>query len=111
MPENQTLRYYACTAPLDSMVHHAVTRTASRIRDLWPEAFTVTMANDGTTVLGNASNTPEVRAERRKQMADGVKRGDILMFSGWYMNPGTEEIMSIYNDVRNDGVVRTSKNP
>ena len=111
MPENQTLRYYACSAPLDSMVHHAVTRTARKIRDLWPEAFTVTMANNGTKVLGDALNTPEVRAERRKQMVDGVKRGDILMFSGWYMNPGVEEIISIYRDVRNDGVVRTSKSP
>ena len=50
MPENQTLRYYTCSAPLDSMLHHGVSRTAPRIRDLWPEAFTVTMANGGTTV-------------------------------------------------------------
>jgi hypothetical protein len=55
-------------------------------------------------VLGNAPNTPEVRAERRQQMVDGVKRGDILMFSGWYMNPGTQEIMSIYNDAQNDSL-------
>jgi hypothetical protein len=111
MPENQTLRYYTCSAPLDSMVHHAVTRTAPRIRDLWPEAFTVTMANGGTTVLGDASNTPEVRAERREQMLNGVKQGDILMFSGWYMNPGIEEIKSIYNDARNSGLERTSQTP
>ena len=110
MPENQTLRYYTCSAPLDSMVHHSVSRTAPKIHELWPEAFTVMMANSGTTVLGNASNTPEVRAERRKQMLDGVKRGDILMFSGWYMNPGVEEIMSIYNDARSEKKRLGSKN-
>ena len=109
MPENQTLRYYTCSAPLDSMSYHGVARTEPRIRELWPEAFTVLMAS-GTILLGNAPNTPEVRAERRKKMIDGVKRGDILMFSGWYMNSGVKEIISIYNDARNDGVVRASRN-
>ena len=32
MPENQALRYYTCSAPLDSMVHHGVTRTATNPR-------------------------------------------------------------------------------
>jgi len=67
MPENQALRYYTCSgAPLDSMVHHGVSGTAPRIQALWPESFSVLMANEGTTVLGQA-NTPEARAERRAQ--------------------------------------------
>jgi hypothetical protein len=100
MPENQTLRYYTCSAPFDSMIHHGVTSTANRVRELWPEAFTVIMATGGTTVQGNAPNTPEIRAERREQMIDGVRRGDILMFSGWYLNPGIQEILSIYSTAR-----------
>ena len=43
-------------------------------------------------------------------MVDGVKRGDILMFYGWYMNPGAKEIMSIYNDARSEEKRLGSKN-
>jgi hypothetical protein len=110
MPENQALRYYTCSAPLDSMVHHGVSGTAPRIQALWPESFSVLMANEGTRVLGQA-NTPEARAERRAQLLDGVARGDILMFTGWYMNKGVEEIMSIYYDVRPSGWRRSSRFP
>ncbi len=98
MPENQTLLYYTCSAPLDSMAHHGVARTAPKIRELWPEAFTVTMANGGTGIMGDKNISPEVRAKRREAMLDGVKHGDILMFAGWYMNEGTKEIMDIYKE-------------
>jgi hypothetical protein len=108
MPENQALRYYTCSAPLDSMIHHGVSSTAPRIQALWPESFSVLMANDGTKVHGQA-NTPEARAERRVELLDGVARGDILMFNGWYMNPGAEEIISIYNDVRGGAWRRSSR--
>jgi hypothetical protein len=57
------------------------------------------------------ANTPEARAERRAQLLDGVARGDILMFTGWYMNKGVEEIMSIYYDVRSWGWRRSSRFP
>jgi hypothetical protein len=44
-------------------------------------------------------------------LLDGVARGDILMFTGWYMNKGVEEIMSIYYDVRPSGWRRSSRFP
>jgi hypothetical protein len=98
MPENQTLLYYTCSAPLDSMAHHGVACTQPKIRELWPEAFTVTMANGGTGIMGDKNISPEVRAKRREAMLDGVKHGDILMFHGWYMNEGTKELMGIYKE-------------
>lgn len=98
MPENQTLMYYSCSAPLDSMSHHGVARTAPKIREIWPKAFTVTMASGGTEMIGEKNISPEVRAKRREAMVDGVKHGDILMFHGWYMNEGTKEVMDIYKD-------------
>lgn len=98
MPENQTLLYYTCSAPLDSMFHHGVARTAPKIRELWPEAFTVIMAASGTKILGDKNIPPEVHAKRREAMVDGVKHGDILMFNGWYMNKGIKEVMDIYKE-------------
>ncbi len=98
MPENQTLLYYTCSAPLDSMSHHGVARTAPKIRELWPEAFTVTMANGGTQMNGENKLAPEVRAQRSEALVDGVKHGDILMIHGWYMHEGTREVMSIYKE-------------
>jgi hypothetical protein len=98
MPENQTMLYYSSSAPLDSMAHHGVTRTQPKIREVWPEAFSVIMANGGTKMNGEKSLAPEVQASRRAEMVNGVKHGDILMVPGWYLPEGTKEVMSIYQE-------------
>jgi hypothetical protein len=97
MPENQTTLYYSCSAPLDGTAHHGVFRTHPKIRELWPEAFTLLMGA-GTQVLGEKSSTPEVKAQRRALLLDGIKHGDIPMVPGWYLPEGTKEVMAIYQE-------------
>ncbi len=101
LPENQALRYYGCSAPLDSYVHHGVTRTAPKVREVWPRAFSFIMADGGLTVRGS-DNSPAARAARRAELVDGVRRGDILMVSGWYLPEHTREITAVYRDARKE---------
>src|SRR4051794_14775465 len=47
IPENESTRYFACSAPLNSYVHHKITSTPVGARLVYPKAFSVLMAPDG----------------------------------------------------------------
>ena len=47
MPENETLRYFAYSAPLNSFQHHKVTSTPPGARQVYPGAFSVLLAGEG----------------------------------------------------------------
>jgi hypothetical protein len=88
IPENESMRYFAYSAPLNSYVHHKITSTPVGARFVYPNSFSVLMAADG--------DQPEDHAA----LLDAVRRGDILLFNGWYHNTGAEKIKKLYGDTR-----------
>ncbi|HET9367364.1 MAG TPA: hypothetical protein VFO22_04780 [Candidatus Udaeobacter sp.] len=88
IPENESMRYFAYSAPLNSYVHSRVTSTPSGARTIYPKAFSVLMAEDGD------------RPEDRAALANAVRNGDILLFNAWYPNEGTARIKNIYKEAK-----------
>ena len=87
IPENESMRYFAYSAPLNSYVHHKITSTPVGARLVYPNAFSVLMAPEGD------------RPEDHSALLNAVRRGDILLFNGWYMNDGAEKIKKLYSEV------------
>ena len=88
IPENESMRYFAYSAPLNSYVHHRVTSTPAGARMVYPKAFSVLMAPDGD------------RPEDHHALVSAVRRGDILLFNGWYKGDGAEKIKRLYEEAR-----------
>jgi hypothetical protein len=86
IPEHESMRYFAYSAPLNSYVHHKITSTPVGARLVYPKAFSVLMAPEGD------------RPEDHAALLDAVRRGDILLFNGWYMNEGAMKIKKIYGE-------------
>jgi hypothetical protein len=86
IPENESMRYFAYSAPLNSYMHHKITSTPVGARLVYPKAFSVLMAPDGD------------RPEDHDALVSAVRRGDILLFNGWYMNEGAYKIKRIYGE-------------
>lgn len=86
MPENENLRYFAYGAPLNSFQHHAVSSTTVGVRAAYPQAFSVLIAAEGDF------------AGKRAELVEAVKRGDILLFHGWYGAANNPTIKSIYQE-------------
>jgi hypothetical protein len=87
IPENESMRYFAYSAPLNSYVHHKITSTPVGARLVYPNAFSVLMAPDGD------------RLEDHDALVTAVRRGDILLFNGWYNNDGAEKVKKLYEQV------------
>ena len=86
IPENESMRYFAYSAPLNSYVHHRVTSTPAGARMVYPKAFSVLMAPDGD------------RPEDHHTLVSAVRRGDILLFNGWYNSDGAKKIKKLYEE-------------
>jgi hypothetical protein len=86
IPENESMRYFAYSAPLNSYVHHKITSTPVGARLVYPKAFSVLMAPDG--------DQPEDHAS----LVTAVRNGDILLFNGWYQNTGANKIKRLYEE-------------
>jgi hypothetical protein len=86
IPENESMRYFAYSAPLNSYLHHKVTSTPAGVRMVYPKAFSVLMAPDGD------------RPEDHDALVTAVRNGDILLFNGWYHNDGGAKIKKIYEE-------------
>jgi hypothetical protein len=86
IPENESMRYFAYSAPLNSYVHHKITSTPVGARLVYPNAFSVLMAPDGD------------RPEDHDALVSAVRRGDILLFNCWYHNTGAEKIKRLYEE-------------
>ena len=84
MPENESMRYFACSVPLNSYMHHKITSTPVGARMVYPKAFSVLLAPEG------------FRPEDDDALVDAVRNGDILIFNSWYKNPGVTKIEEIY---------------
>jgi hypothetical protein len=86
IPENESMRYFAYSAPLNSYMHHKITSTPVGARLVYPKAFSVLMAPDGD------------RPEDHDALVSAVRRGDILLFNCWYMSEGAEKIKKLYGE-------------
>jgi hypothetical protein len=86
IPENESMRYFSYSAPFNSYAHHKITSTPVGARLVYPKAFSVLMAPDGD------------RPEDHDALVSAVRRGDILLFNGWYMNEGAIKIRKIYEE-------------
>jgi len=62
---------------------------------VYPKSFSVLMAPDGD------------RPEDHDGLVTAVRRGDILLFNGWYKSDGTEKIKELYEEA---GVTPQTKN-
>ncbi|MEO7719179.1 MAG: hypothetical protein ABIY70_23520 [Capsulimonas sp.] len=85
MPEHQNTRYYGCAAPYDELAQN-VTSTPELVRAVYPGAFSVIYAPDGPL------------EKDHDQLVAAVKRGDILLFRGWWDDPQNPQILKIYQD-------------
>ena len=87
IPENESMRYFAYSAPLNSYMHHEITSTPVGARMVYPKAFSVLMGM-------RSGNRPEDHAA----LVSAVRRGDILLFNCWYMTEGAMKIKRIYEE-------------
>jgi hypothetical protein len=88
MPENQTTRYYDCSAPFDTFFHHGALGTPAGLRAIYPKAFTALYAPDDGSHGTVAANFDKLTA--------AVRSGDILMFHSWYNARVNQELKAIY---------------
>jgi hypothetical protein len=86
IPENESMRYFAYSAPLNSYMHHKISSTPVGARLAYPKAFSVLMAPDGD------------RPEDHDALVSAVRHGDILLFNSWYMNEGAIKVKKIYEE-------------
>jgi hypothetical protein len=91
MPENESMRYFSCSAPLNSYMHHKITSTPVGARMVYPKAFSVLLASEG------------FRPEDDDALVDAVRNGDILIFNGWYKNQGVTKVEEIYGKAAGAG--------
>jgi hypothetical protein len=86
IPENESMRYFAYSAPFNSYLHHRVTSTPAGTRMVYPNAFSVLMAPEGD------------RPEDHDVLLDAVRHGDILLFNGWYAGDEAGKIKKLYEE-------------
>ena len=86
IPENESMRYFAYSAPLNSYQHHKITSTPVGARLVYPKAFSVLMAAEGD------------RPEDHAALVNAVQRGDILLFNGWYNSDEAGKIKKLYEE-------------
>jgi len=86
IPENESMRYFAYSAPLNSYMHHKITSTPVGARMVYPKAFSVLMAPEGD------------RPEDHDALVAAVRRGDILLFNGWYAGNEADKIKKLYEE-------------
>jgi len=86
IPENESMRYFAYSAPFNSYMHHKITLTPAGARMVYPKAFSVLMAPEGD------------RPEDHDALVTAVRRGDILLFNGWYNGVEAGKIKKLYEE-------------
>jgi hypothetical protein len=86
IPENESMRDFAHSAPLNSYLHHKITSTPVGARLVYPNAFSVLMAPEGG------------RPEDHDALVTAVRRGDILLFNGWYGGNEANKIKKLYEE-------------
>jgi hypothetical protein len=87
IPENESMRYFAYSAPLNSYMHHKVTSTPVGARMVYPKAFSALLTSDAG-----------YRPEDHDALLTAVRNGDILLFNGWFFNDGVTKIKKLYEE-------------
>jgi hypothetical protein len=83
VPEHATVAYYAYTAPYRELRQgHASTDPDAR--SVYPQAFSVIYTADGPI------------DKMRSRLIEAVKRGDLLLFRGWFEDPQNSKDSDIY---------------
>lgn len=83
VPEHATDAYYAYTAPYRELRQgHA--STEPDVRTIYPHAFSVIYTADGPI------------DKMRSRLVEAVKRGDLLLFRGWFEDPQNSKDSDIY---------------
>jgi hypothetical protein len=88
IPENESMRYFAYSAPFNSYAQHRITSTPAGARAVYPKAFSVLMIAD---------NNP---SEDDDALVEAVRNGDILLFNCWYRHPAGAKVKTIYEQAR-----------
>lgn len=78
MPEHETHMYWSCTAPIGA--------TPQDVARAWPEAFSVNL-------MQNFNPDDEQAVQRIESF---VRRGDILLFPGWYPARENAVVKGVY---------------
>jgi hypothetical protein len=86
IPENESMRYFAYSAPLNSYQHHKITSTPVGARLVYPKAFSVLMTAEGD------------RPEDHAALVNAVRSGDILLFNGWFGGAEAGKIKKLYEE-------------
>jgi hypothetical protein len=85
VPEQKSARYYAYAAPYGEL-RLGVTGTPDAVRQVYPDSFSVVYVPDGPA------------DQRRADLIDAIRHGDILLFRGWWPDPYNAQIKAIYHD-------------
>jgi hypothetical protein len=95
IPEHEDERYFSFTAPYYDL----------KGREKWPG--TRSLSTDHTSVYPAAFsviNTADADIDgRRSDLVRSVKRGDILLFRGWWRGPEFDKVASVYREAIADG--------
>ena len=88
LPENETLRDYAYSAPLNSFTHHGVTGTPPGVLDVYPKAFSVLLMTTSEQTLNAAHDA----------LLKSVRHGDILLMNAWFSGKHTDFVKNLYRE-------------
>ncbi len=83
IPEHQNLAYFSLSAPYDEL-RGGVSSTPGLARSVYPSAFSAINTADGPI------------DQRYGELRTAVSLGDILMFRGWFDDPGNAKVKSLY---------------
>ena len=83
IPEHKNLAYYAKSAPY-SELRGSFAATPSLVAEVYPRAFSVINTADGPI------------DKSYSELIEAVRRGDILMFRGWFDDPANTKVKAIY---------------
>jgi len=87
VPELQYTGYYSHVSGYKEL-RQGYASTPWRVLLTYPQAFSVINVGDGPI------------ADRRADLVSAVRRGDILMFRGWFNSPENAAVQSIYQEAR-----------
>jgi hypothetical protein len=83
MPEHENSAYFSLSAPYNEL-RGGVASTPAHVRDIYPGAFSVINTADGPI------------SARFNDLRTAVQRGDILLFRGWFDDPGNALVKNLY---------------
>ncbi len=91
IPEESTVREYRAMAPFQTFLFHGDLGTSAEVREIYPRAFSVNLVNDVDPLKLGA---------HAKELADSVRRGDILMIHADYWQANDFTVAEIYQQAK-----------